>query len=140
MRDAYFPKYLDCTILLPLINAFLNSDWYQQKNRAGPQYNAIQHHMVTWSVDTLPQLFEVTTFTHLRQSTQPHMDWITFVSDGFCLVHANYDKCLHNPWSLVNWPFGHCTMHIPYIQGGRLQSRCAGVPRCQRRLPQGELQ
>ena len=32
------------------------------------------------------------------------------------------------------------SQHIPYLQGSRLQRRCAGVPRCQRRVPQGELQ
>ena len=28
------------------------------------------------------------------------------------------------------------SQHIPYLQGSRLQRRCAGVPRCQRRVPQ----
>ena len=62
LPDAHFPKYL---ILLSklLKNAFVNSEWYQQYARAGSALVATQHHMVMWSVDTLPQLFEVKTFT-----------------------------------------------------------------------------
>ena len=78
--------------LLRFINAFLNS--------------GIQHHLVMWSVDseTLPQWFEVTTFSH---STQPHMETAgTFVWNQFCSIDDISDKFLHHPWSI-----GHC-MHI----------------------------
>ena len=44
------------------MTAFVNSEWYQQYARAGSSLVATQRHMVMWSVDTLPQLFEVTTF------------------------------------------------------------------------------
>ena len=48
-----------------MITAFVNSEWYQQHVRAG-HTETIQHHMVVWSVDTLPQLFEVITFAHFQ--------------------------------------------------------------------------
>ena len=39
----------------------VSSEWYQQYARAG-QILSTQPHMVMWSVDTLPQLFEVIIF------------------------------------------------------------------------------
>ena len=57
------------------------SEWYQQYARAG-QILSTQPHMVMWSVDTLPQLFEVIIFadfffstTTFLTSTQAHVWW-----------------------------------------------------------------
>ena len=41
------------------MTSLIHSDWYQQYGRAGPSLVTVQSHMVMWSVDTLPQLFEV---------------------------------------------------------------------------------
>ena len=74
--------------------------------------------MVTWSVDTLPQLFEVTTFTHLRQSTQPHMDWITFVSDGFWSMPTMTNVfTIHGHWSIGHLAIAQCTFPISKAAG-----------------------
>ena len=65
--DAYFPKYLEHidNFCENHNNCFVNSEWYQQHVRAG-HTETIQHHMVVWSVDTLPQMFEVITFAHFQ--------------------------------------------------------------------------
>ena len=107
--DAYFPKYVSdyhiyslvfsCSFSLKCLNSIkvdLNminstciqcirlicsmlSEWYQQYARAG-QILSPQPHMVMWSVDTLPQLFEVIIFadfffstTTFLTSTQAHV-------------------------------------------------------------------
>ena len=72
MIKAYFEKekiFFKCLLrfeyLAPSLKvnkSFCYSEWYQLRNRASPQLETIQHHMVMWSVDTLPQLFEVITF------------------------------------------------------------------------------
>ena len=43
-------------------NNSIRSEWYQKYSRAGPALVTVQSHMVMWSVDTLPQLFEVPPF------------------------------------------------------------------------------
>ena len=73
--DAYFSKYLvflyfvcfhemiyDIWYILAAITNSIHSEWYQKYSRAGPALVTVQSHMVMWSVDTLPQLFEVPPF------------------------------------------------------------------------------
>jgi len=44
-------------------DAYFPNEWYQQYARAGSKLVATQRHMVMWSVDTLPQLFEAAGYT-----------------------------------------------------------------------------
>ena len=54
-----------------IITAFTHSEWYQQYARPGGKLLATQPHMVMWSVDTLPPLFEVITLSLFSSSSQP---------------------------------------------------------------------
>jgi len=44
-------------------DAYFPNEWYQQYARPGGKLVATQHHMVMWSVDTLPPLFEAAGYT-----------------------------------------------------------------------------
>ena len=90
LPDAHFPKYLILSSKL-LKNAFVNSEWYQQYARAGPQLLTIQHHMVMWSVDTLPQLFEVVTKS-FPSSSGPNKVVLAVLPSGTNSINNNYKQ------------------------------------------------
>ena len=90
---AYFPKYVvlssyplintSFSVKVIIINCFwTHSEWYQQYARAGSKLVATQRHMVMWSVDTLPQLFEVIT------------------ENLFCLFLVFHNSNIHDPDTL----------------------------------------